>query len=125
MKVWLLYLLAGRQRAARARDGFYGFLDNQVFPKVIAYTTHRVHISLMAVLWVALLFGGSWTAFELVGGNYTNGLSGLMTCIIALQQMRQRQESKDYHQETHRRLDEHAQKLDTLASSSPPGDGQA
>lgn len=114
MKVWLLYLLASRGQLARARDGVYGFLDQQVFPRVVSYTTHRVHILFMAALWLALLLGGSWTAFELVGGNYTNGLSGLMTCIIALQQMRQHQENREHHAETHRRLDAHAQRLDEL-----------
>lgn len=120
MKVWLLYLLPSRAQFQRARDGVYGFLDQRLFPWVIAYTTHRVHIMFMAALWMALLLGGSWTAFELVGGNYTNGLSGLMTCIIALQQMRLRQENDEHHEATHRRLDAHERKLDELHAHRRP-----
>lgn len=115
MKVWLLFLLRSSkphlERFAQARDGLYGWLDTQIFPKVIAYTTNRWHIVFMAILWMALLCGGSWTAFELVGGNYTNGLSGLMTCIIALQQLRQEQNNQQRHDQTHARLDAHEQKL--------------
>jgi hypothetical protein len=115
MHVWLLYLLhAGPPRVRQARDTAYSWLDRRLFPRVIAYTTHRAHIAFMALLWVALLLGGSWTAFELVGGNYTNGLSGLMTCIIALQQMHHRRENHEQHAATHARLDQHQQRLDAL-----------
>lgn len=118
--VWALrvqrFMLAGDLRRIRAQlaERLDTLLDTHVFPAVLAYTTHRAHITLMALLWLALLIGGSWTAFELVGGNYTNGLSGLMTCIIALQQAHHRRENHEQHAATHARLDAHEERLTAL-----------
>ena len=94
------------------------FLDTRLFPLIVSYTTSRAHIVFLLFLWIALLVGGSFTAFELVGGNSTNGLSALVSCIVLLQSMRHhretktlraevkahREESKARHEETHKRL---------------------
>ena len=98
----------------------YDALDTRIFPAIEKYTTHRAHITFMALLWVALLVGGSWTAFELVGGNYTNGLSGLMTCIIALQQSRHVRENRAQHAATHERLDDHERRLSAIHGHVAP-----
>lgn len=94
------------------------FLDARLFPAIVSYTTSRAHILFLFFLWIALLVGGSFTAFELVGGNYTNGLSALVSCIVLLQSLRHhketkhlrsevkahREESRARHEETHQRL---------------------
>lgn len=94
------------------------FLDTRLFPLIVSYTTSRAHILFLLLLWIALLVGGSFTAFELVGGNYTNGLSALVSCIVLLQSLRHhretkslrsevkahREESRQRHEETHNRL---------------------
>lgn len=98
---------------------FSALLDDHVFPLIVRYATSRPHVVLMVCLWMALLVCGSFTAFELVGGNYTNGLSGLLGCIILLQQQKHQtatqalhdkvealhQEQKDLHESTHQRLE--------------------
>lgn len=105
------------------------FLDEKIFVFIVKYATSRLHISLMVCLWVALLVCGSFTAFELVGGNYTNGLSGLLGCIILLQQQRHQsatqdlhatvealhQEQKDLHEETHQKIEALANRVDQSA----------
>lgn len=70
------------------------FLDNKFFPLIVNYTIHRAHIVFLVILWIALILGGSFTAFELVGGNYTNGLSALVSCIVLLQTVKHQQETK-------------------------------
>lgn len=86
---------------------FYTLLDNRVFPAIVAYATHRLHILLLLVLGVFLLLGGRWTSAELIGGNYTNITSALLACIILIQQVAHHQEVKDLHQR-------HAEKLADL-----------
>ncbi|MGZ6281697.1 MAG: hypothetical protein ACXWQ5_00120 [Ktedonobacterales bacterium] len=88
------------------------FLDTRLFPLIVSYTTSRAHILVLLALWIALICGGSFTAFELVGGNYTNGLSALVSCIVLLQSMKHhtetrklRSEVKKQHEETHKKLD--------------------
>ena len=98
----------------------YDALDTRIFPAIERYTTHRAHITFMALLWLALLVGGSWTAFELVGGNYTNGLSGLMTCIIAHQQSLHVRENRAQHAATHERLDDHERRLSAIHGHVAP-----
>lgn len=83
------------------------WLDTRLFPRVIAYTTHHLHIVALMLLWVGLLVGGAFTAFELVGGNYTNGLSALAGCIIMLLQQK-------HQRENHARHDAHAQQMADL-----------
>lgn len=69
-------------------------LDTHFFPLIVSYTIHRAHIVFLVILWLALICGGSFTAFELVGGNYTNGLSALVSCIVLLQTMKHQQQTK-------------------------------
>ncbi len=52
--------------------GVYGWLEERLFPAIIRYTTHPLHIVALLALWIGLLVFHS-TLFELVGGNYTNG----------------------------------------------------
>lgn len=83
----------------RLYDGIVDKLENGLFPKVISYTTNPLHISALMVLWILLLLLGPLTAFELVGGNYTNGLSALAGCIVLLQQMSHEKKSAERHEE--------------------------
>ncbi len=86
--------------------GLYGWLENRLFPAIIGYTTHPLHIVALLALWVGLLVFHS-TLFELVGGNYTNGLSAMAASIVLLQQTRQNREFRHLHrkhQETLERL---------------------
>lgn len=50
-----------------------------------------MHIVALLALWIGLLVFHS-TLFELVGGNYTNGLSAMAASIVLLQQTHQRRE---------------------------------
>src|SRR4051794_40959030 len=52
----------------------YRFLERNLFPRIVGYTIHPLHILILLILWIGLLFWHN-TIFELVGGNYTNGLS--------------------------------------------------
>lgn len=83
----------------RLYDWMVDKLENGLFPKVIAYTTNPFHISALMILWFMLLLLGPLTAFELVGGNYTNGLSALAGCIVLLQQMHHEKQSLARHEE--------------------------
>ena len=80
--------------------GPYSILERRLFPAIIAFTTHPLHILALLVLWISLLvFHG--TLFELVGGNYTNGLSAMAASIVLLQQMRQQRELRRLHRQHH------------------------
>lgn len=59
---------------------------------------HRppLHIVALLALWIGLLVFHS-TLFELVGGNYTNGLSAMAASIVLLQQTRQQRELRHLH----------------------------
>lgn len=81
----------------------YLALTEGLFPRIIAYTIHPLHILALLVLWVSLLLIHS-TLFELVGGNYTNGLSAMAASIVLLQQTRQHREVRDLHQKHHQLL---------------------
>ena len=97
---------------------FYTWLDDVLFPRIVAYATHRLHIVWLLLLGVFLMVGGQWTNAELIGGNYTNITSALLACIILIQQAANHQEHKAMHRETHKRLDriEAAQKANKRAS---------
>ncbi len=101
-------------RSREQLQHFYDFLDNQLFPRVIAYTTHHLHIIALMMLWFLLLIGGSFTAFELVGGNYTNGLSALASCIVLLQQMKHQNENKELHAQHREQIRDLHAKIDAL-----------
>jgi hypothetical protein len=80
----------------------YRFLEGTLFQGIIGYTIHPLHILALLFLWIGLLvFHGE--VFELVGGNYTNGLSAMAASIVLLQQTRQTRAVKQMHKE-HRAL---------------------
>lgn len=62
------------------------WLTDKLFPRVVNVLVHPIHILGLMVLWACLLLFGDYTAFELTGGNYTNGASAVLAAIILLQQ---------------------------------------
>jgi hypothetical protein len=91
--------------AADEGPGRYPWLQKRLFPAIIAYTTHPLHILALLALWIGLLLFHD-TLFELVGGNYTNGLSAMAASIVLLQQMSQHRETKRLHRQHHELLTE-------------------
>jgi hypothetical protein len=88
-----------------AENRLYGFLEGTIFKRIIDYTIHPLHITALLLLWIGLLlFHGE--VFELVGGNYTNGLSAMAASIVLLQQTRQNREVKRITSEHHKLLSE-------------------
>lgn len=79
---------------------FMRWLEQSLFPKIISYTIHPIHIFLLLILWIALLVIHA-TVFELVGGNYTNGLSAMAASIVLLQQTQQHREVRKLHRAHH------------------------
>lgn len=73
------------------------WLDNRLFPRIVSFATNRIHIMLLVLLWVALLIFGSYTIFSLTGGNYFNGLCGLVSCILLGKQMQHHAENRRLH----------------------------
>lgn len=88
----------------RSRRSLYGWLESVLFPAIIRYTIHPLHIVALLALWMGLLLFHN-TLFELVGGNYTNGLSAMAASIVLLQQTRQQRELRRLHQNHHQLLD--------------------
>jgi hypothetical protein len=80
----------------------YRWLEGTLFRWIISYTIHPLHIFALLLLWIGLLVIHH-TVFELVGGNYTNGLSAMAASIVLLQQTRQHREVRRITKE-HRRL---------------------
>lgn len=64
------------------------WLDARLFPAVVAFATHPIHILWILVLWGLLLVCGPLTIVELVGGNYTNGLSAAASTIVLYRQLK-------------------------------------
>lgn len=95
------------ERAAdfATENRLYRLLERTVFKALIGYTVHPLHILGLLVLWIGLLVWHD-TVFELVGGNYTNGLSAMAASIVLLQQTRHHREVKRLHHEHHRAIDE-------------------
>lgn len=94
----------------------YGWLENRLFPAIIGYTVHPLHIVALLALWIGLLVFHS-TLFELVGGNYTNGLSAMAASIVLLQQTRQQRELRHLHR-SHQELLERVHHLLTREGST-------
>lgn len=101
-----------------AAVGRYRWLENRLFPAIIGYTVHPLHILCLLALWIGLLVFHS-TLFELVGGNYTNGLSAMAASIVLLQQTRQQRELRHLHR-THQDLLERMHRLLAGGASGPP-----
>ncbi len=95
----------------------YRWLEGSLFSKIIAYTIHPVHIMLLLVLWIMLLVVHA-TVFELVGGNYTNGLSAMAASIVLLQQTHQHREVRQLHRQHHELLGALHARLDRLEGPS-------
>jgi hypothetical protein len=91
-------------------SALYRWLETRLFKRIIAYTIHPLHITLLLILWIGLLVWHS-TIFELVGGNYTNGLSAMAASIVLLQQVGYHREVKRFH----RRHDELLEEIRKLA----------
>jgi hypothetical protein len=100
------------ERAADVATGnrVYKFLENNLFKDIIGYTIHPFHILALLVLWIGLLLWHN-TMFELVGGNYTNGLSAMAASIVLLQQTRQHREVKRLHRQHAALLEEIRNKI--------------
>ena len=95
----------GEEGEPEGESSFYRFLERSVFQRIISYTIHPLHITALLLLWIGLLvFHGE--VFELVGGNYTNGLSAMAASIVLLQQTRQHREIKRITKEHHKALTE-------------------
>lgn len=108
-----------------APRGRYRWLEYRLFPAIIGYTVHPLHIVALLALWIGLLVFHS-TLFELVGGNYTNGLSAMAASIVLLQQTRQQRELRHLHR-SHQELLERvhrllARKQGTETASGPSRD---
>jgi hypothetical protein len=105
------------ERAAdfATENRIYRVLEGTVFKGIIGYTVHPLHICALLVLWMGLL---AWhnTVFELVGGNYTNGLSAMAASIVLLQQTRHHREVKRLHREHRQVLAELREHLHGLRS---------
>jgi len=99
-----------------APTGRYGWLENRLFPAIIGYTVHPLHIVALLALWIGLLVFHS-TLFELVGGNYTNGLSAMAASIVLLQQTRQQRELRHLHR-SHQELLERVHHLLTRTAGA-------
>lgn len=99
--------LTHAERAAEAatENRLYRALEGTVFKGIIGYTVHPLHICALLALWIGLL---AWhnTVFELVGGNYTNGLSAMAASIVLLQQTKHHREVKRLHREHRQVLEE-------------------
>ena len=108
--------------ADRTASGLYGWLEERLFPAIIGYTTHPLHIVALLALWIGLLVFHS-TLFELVGGNYTNGLSAMAASIVLLQQTRQRHELRDLHRKYQDALERIHRLLTGRSGSNVTGSG--
>lgn len=82
------------------------FLDKYIFPAIVRYVIHRLHILLLLAIGVALMIIDN-PIVQLKLGNYTNVCSALVACIVLSQQM-------NNHQENMKRHDEHEEQLKAL-----------
>ena len=78
---------------------FYRLLDARLFPALVWYATHRLHITALLLLGFFLMLGGAYPALELVGGNYTNIVSAVVASVVLLRQ-------SEHHRSIHQRLDD-------------------
>lgn len=106
----------------RSRGGLYGWLEGRLFPAIIRYTVHPLHIVALLALWTGLLVFHN-TLFELVGGNYTNGLSAMAASIVLLQQTRQHRELRRLHRSHHQLLERMHHLLQSPAPGAAPESG--
>lgn len=103
------------------RNRLYRWLEGRLFPSIISYTIHPLHIVGLLVLWMLLLVVHA-QVFELVGGNYTNGLSAMAASIVLLQQTRQQRDARRRHHEHGellRRLHDRLEQLERIERPRP------
>lgn len=82
------------------------FLDKHIFPAIVAYVIHRLHIIALLAIGVVLIYSDN-PILQLKLGNYTNVCSALVSCIVLLQ-------SQKHHHENMKRHDSHEKKLHVL-----------
>lgn len=92
------------------------WLDTTAFPAIVRYATSRPHIVALLALGCVLMLWHD-PLVELVGGNYTNIVSALVSCIVLLQQV-------SHHREVKRLHVEHSQQIaalhETVKALRPP-----
>jgi hypothetical protein len=116
--VWAKTWRSARREAATAAvqnglSALYGWLDAKPFPAIVAYATHRLHIvALMGVLGALMLDNNPLVQLKL--GNYTNVVSALVACIVLLQQVAHRRETRAMHEENQRLHQTHAAEVAAL-----------
>lgn len=93
--------------AARHLRGFYALLNKTLFSWIVSYAIHPLHICGLLLLWAVMLVGGQWPSLELVLGNYTNGISALVACILLMRQM-------EHHAHQRKSLDDLHAKVDAI-----------
>ncbi len=101
------------------------FEHTRLTPWLIAFATHPLHTLWMLFLWTAILALSAVTPIALFGGNYFNGLAGVIGCLTlasvgAAHQSNQQQHAA--HREQLTRHAEHLARIETLLQAQP---GQA
>ncbi len=74
------------------------------------------------MLWIMLLFLGSWTAFELVWGNFFNGAGGILGMLTLATVTVHANKSEERHQEvmqSHQDLRDSHEELKELVKQAP------
>ncbi len=95
-----------RRLARRWYATLAAWLDATAFPAIVRYATSRPHIVALLLLGSVLMLWHD-PSVELVGGNYTNIVSALVSCIVLLQQV-------SHHHEVKRLHSEHAKQIAAL-----------
>lgn len=72
------------------------WLDRHVFSHIVKMSTHPLHIAGLILLWAALIFFGTNTSFALIGGNYFNGLCGIVSCVLLSRQATEVEKTKQH-----------------------------
>jgi outer membrane murein-binding lipoprotein Lpp len=78
---------------------FYTFLNDRVFPRVVAYATHPLVILLTIFLLVPLIVFASITSLALILGNYTNVVSAAVSSIVLATSLKQHVENTQMHKQ--------------------------
>jgi hypothetical protein len=115
----------GNGPGSRGQNRLFRWLEERLFPAVISYTIHPLHIVALLLLWILLLVVHA-QVFELVGGNYTNGLSAMAASIVLLQQTRQQHDARRRHREHGellRRLHDRLEQLERVDHRPAAGGG--
>lgn len=112
-------LLAHLYRAA------LGVLEERLFPAIVRFATHPLHVTFLLLLWIAILVFGWITVVALTGGNYFNGLCGLVSVILLLQQSKHHVENKQMHERHASEIAHLHAKIDRLSDARATATGVA